>query len=892
MKKTPFLLWLAYLFLWGCSEKKIDFNAEIRPILNNKCISCHGGVKQSGGFGLVFRENALVKTANDNYGIVPGNASKSEMIRRIKHHDPEVRMPLDADPLSASEIELLETWIDQGAKWEDHWAYKIPEEPKIPDNEVEWGSNGIDQFTLNKMIENGLRPSPEEEKVNLIRRISLDLIGLPPTNEQVLQFVESTSPNAYENMVDELLSSSGFGEHWATMWLDLARYADSRGYEKDAFRDIWKYRDWVIKAFNDDKPFTEFTIEQLAGDLLPDPTYDQLVATGFHRNTLNNDEGGTDNEEYRVAEVIDRVNTTWEVWQATTMGCVQCHSHPYDPIKNKEFYQSMAFFNNTADWDVSSEYPKLKELKEADQEKLEQVKGWIEEYGNKAKASYFEELVLSETPRINHEDFDSTVNVQHHNRADQDYMELYDGSRISVKGIDLSDIGAIQFYYRLVSGKGAINILVDNESIGGDQLIQTGGWGLKKIYLPIEHRNGVFDLTFEFEGNDAFDARTDGFLLVNRIPGDHVSGYQEIAEQAKSLLFSEPKVTTLIMREKPSAYQRDTHVFHRGSFLDPTEKVYPTVPQVLSDDSSRFNDRLDFARWLVSEENPLTARVMVNRIWTQLFGTGIVETVEDFGTIGDKPTHPELLDWLALRFSNEYQWSMKKLIKTIVMSKTYRQSSRVPEKSKRLDPKNTWLTHHPRVRLSAEQIRDQALAVTGLLSDKMYGPGVMPYQPPGIWNVIYSGQKWETSEGEDAYRRGIYTFIRRSGSYPSFITFDGSSREVCVSRRINTNTPLQALVTMNDPVYVEAAKYLANQVARQKTGMSKSIANTYEKVMLRPIGEEKQKLLEELYTEMAAYYGKNKSEMSDLIGRDDPHLAALTVVTNTLMNMDEFIVKS
>ncbi|MEQ8879121.1 MAG: DUF1553 domain-containing protein, partial [Cyclobacteriaceae bacterium] len=380
--------------------------------------------------------------------------------------------------------------------------------------------------------------------------------------------------------------------------------------------------------------------------------------------------------------------------------------------------------------------------------------------------------------------------------------------------------------------------------------------------------------------------------LVDELPGKGEAGYEERVAELKALFEADPENTTLIMQDKPERFQRVTRVFHRGSWQEQKEAVEPGVPASLINDSTRLQDRLDLARWLVSDENPLTARVMVNRFWAKLFGVGIVETVEDFGTIGTNPTHPELLDWLALRFANDYEWSMKQLLKTMVMSATYRQTSVVSELARKNDPNNVWLSHSPRIRLSAEQIRDQTLAVTGLLSDKMYGPSVMPHQPEGIWNVVYSGNKWEVSEGEDAYRRGLYTFLRRSAAYPSFITFDASSRDVCVSRRINTNTPLQALTTLNDPAYVEAASHLAREIDQLEVDQDQKLKLAYQRVMCKPPSKEKLGLLKSLYEEMHGQYSGDKAAAIALVGEPDANKAALVVVANTLLNMDEFIVKS
>lgn len=887
---------LVLLFTWSCKEDRIDFNTQVRPIFNESCISCHGGVKQSGGFGLVFREYAVGETNNGKFGIVPGSPEKSEMIARINHSSSELRMPLDRDPLTKEQIDILTKWIEQGAEWEDHWAYLKPEQPEIPETKSDWGDNGVDKFILKKIEANNLMPSEEANKFDLIRRLYLDLTGLPPTQDQIKDFVNNNSDDAYENVVNELLASSNYGEHWASMWLDLARFADSKGYEKDSKREIWKYRDWVIKAFNSDMPFDKFTVEQLAGDLLPNPSLDQLVATAFHRNTLSNDEGGTDNEENRIASVIDRVSTTWEVWQATTMGCVQCHSHPYDPIKQTEYYKSFAFFNNTSDWDVSPENPILKEFKEPeDSTKLEEIKNWITQRSSAAESNKWERFVLVGEPKLRPEDFQEVVNVVHHNRGDQNYMLIYDSSFIKVGDINLTDIDRIYFNYRQSGNhKATLTIRLDSLTgavIGQTSLLGTNGFQNTPIKIKSSKEKG--DVYFMFEGESTdYNCQIDGFLIGKKLPGEVNGEYERTYATIDNLLNASYKSSTPIMIEKPKSHSRETHVFDRGNWLVQKEKVSAGIPELLNPEGKEFNDRLDMAKWLVSEENPITARVIVNRFWAKIFGRGIVQTVEDFGTLGDYPTHPELLDWLATKFSNDWKWSVKELLKNIVMSKTYRQTSVVSEIAQEKDPNNVYLSRSPRVRLSAEQIRDQALAVAGLLSDKMYGPSVMPFQPEGVWSVVYSGQQWEQSEGEDAYRRGVYTYLRRSSPYPSLITFDASQREVCVSRRINTNTPLQALVTLNDPVFMEAARELATMVLESGGDKKANVEEAYNLVMGKQVEPEKSSALLNLLTETEEYYKDNKEEAFEMAKTENVELATLTVMANALMNMDEFIVKN
>ena len=880
-------------------NKKVDFNAEVRPILNQKCITCHGGVKRQADFSLLFREDALLPNESGLPAIVPGRPEESELIRRITHHDPEERMPLENDPLSKEEIDILTQWIEEGAEWEDHWAYVKPQPVEPPNVFSDWVENDIDNFILHRLEAEKIQPSPKADKAALLRRVSFDLTGLPPTLEELEEFTNDTTAKAYEKVVDRLLASPRYGEHWASMWLDLARYADSKGYEKDDYRTIWKYRDWVINAFNQDMPYDQFTIEQLAGDLLPNPTEDQLIATAFHRNTMNNDEGGTDNEEYRIAAVIDRVNTTWDVWQATTMSCVQCHSHPYDPIRNEEYYKFMAFLNNTADVDVPSESPNLKIFtEESDQQKLKTIEKWVQAHASshpeqqkQEKIEYYSRLIKITEPKIHPENFDlvekGSLNAGVHVGAD-------DGGYARAKNIHLTGKSSMLIQYYTEHANGKVEIRTD--SLNGPLLGTLHIKGKNRhpiVSVDIASVSGNHDLYFLFK-NPGIEDRVcsiEWFLFYNPLPGSDQPGYTDVQQTLLSLLNTDKKVQTPVLIEKPESYARETHVFERGNWLVQAEKVEAGVPASWHDlpEKEEEYNRLDMARWLVSDENPLTARVMVNRLWARLFGIGIVETEEDFGTQGFPPSHPELLDWLALQFS--YDWSMKKLLKLIVMSATYQQSSKVTPELLEKDPANRLLARGPKVRFTAEQVRDQALAVSGLLSDKMYGPSVMPPQPEGIWQVVYSGIQWETSEGEDQYRRALYTYIRRTSPYPSMISFDAPSREFCVTRRIPTNTPLQALVTLNDPVYIEAARALAQKMIKNGEDTQSMIREGYLRALLQEVDEETLATLEELYQESVSYYELFPEEITEMAGTEDKNLAALTVVANAIMNLDEFVTK-
>ena len=637
-----------------------DFQSEVRPILQN-CLPCHGPDEHSRMANLRLDSHEAASGQDGGYaGLVPGDSGASRVLARVTAETNP--MPPAGDRLTAEEIEILRQWIDAGAEYQRHWAFERPATPQLPSvTDKGWPENPIDHFVLAKLEAAGLAPSGKADRYTLARRLSLDLTGLPPRLEAVEAFVADESVDAYERFVARLLESSAYGERWASVWLDLARYADSMGYEKDTLRTIWPYRDWVVRALNANMPFDEFTIQQLAGDLLPEPTDDQLVATGFHRNTMTNTEGGTDDEEFRDAAVKDRVATTGQVWMGLTVGCAQCHSHKYDPISHEEYYSLYAFFNQTADADKNDDSP------------------------------------------------------------------LFDSS----------------------------------------------------------------------EG-----------------------------------------VATPILREVAPADRRETFVHESGNFRNLGKRVTAGVPAAFHPlPQGAPSNRLGLARWIISDENPLTARVTVNRLWARLFGKGIVATEEDFGVQGEAPTHPQLLDWLATEFVRS-GWDVKAMLTTMVASATYQQTSNVTPDRLEPDPDNALLSRGPRFRLSAEMLRDQALAASGLLSPKIGGPPVMPWQPEGIWQVVYSSKQWETSPGKDRYRRALYTLWRRTSPYPSMTTFDAPSGETCTIRRIRTNTPLQALVTLNDPTLMEAAQHLARG-SSQPGGSSaaKRVERIFRSVLSRPPSE-------------------------------------------------------
>jgi hypothetical protein len=887
-------------FFFG-TEKEVDYSTEIKPILNKHCITCHGGVKKSGGFSLLFEEEAFAPTESGHPAIVPGSSSSSELIKRLTHSDPELRMPYQRAQLSEEEIDLLKKWIDQGAKWGKHWAYEPVKEPEF-NSQIQSASIGskdsedklapIDQLIREKLTEKGMIPSPEEEPLRLLRRVALDLTGLPPSDALVADF--SSGKITYEQAVDQLLSSSSYGEKWATWWLDLARYADTKGYERDVSRTMWPYRDWVIRSFNADKPFDEFTIEQLAGDLLPNPTQDQLTATAFHRNTMNNDEGGTQDEEFRVAALLDRVSTTYEVWQSTTMACVQCHSHTYDPIRHEEFYQSAAFFNNTRDEDTHDEEPRLR-FYEADQKgQIEAVINWVKQNeGEKASKDRANFLKFYEPKYAAHlaTDFNKAELI------DTKWLGIWPGGSAVYKNIDTQ--GSDQILLDYWTGINGTQMTIrkdgpDGEILASFVINKTEGEIVREI--PFKPITGKVNLYFEAKNPSAPAQQNTSvivwFAFVPKLKGEGKAGFATVQKDWEAILkFKGTRLPILI--ENPPYMARKTNVFERGNWMILGEEVSPKTPAEFGGWQEKWPaNRLGFAYWLTSAENPLTSRTLVNRVWDQLFGRGIVRTLEDMGSQSDPPSHPELLDYLAWKTMNDYDWSMKSLIREIVTSATYKQSSAISTEAYQKDPDNRWYARGPRFRLSAEQVRDQALAVSGLLSLKMYGPGVMPHQPDGIWQTVYSGESWTESEGEDKHRRGIYTFLKRTSPYPSFITFDAASREVCLSKRLVTNTPLQALVTLNDPVYLEAAKNLG-KTAWESSGGSpeKSITSTYKKLILSPISEGKKKTFLGLFASAKSEFTNDPKALEEFYPGAKPEEAAMAVVANAMMNLDEFLTK-
>lgn len=945
------------------------FNQHIRPILAENCFACHGLDEGSRKADLRLDERSI---AIELGAIKPGVPDESDLMARVESDDSETIMPPpdSRHKLSVNEIDLLRQWITQGAKYEKHWSFTPPVKIEPPQPQTDWSSHPIDRFVLQRLEAEGLNPNQEAERLRLIRRLSLDLTGLPPSVEQADAFLADGSPEAYESLVDQLLESDAYGEHWARMWLDLARYADTKGYEKDRPRTIWRYRDWVIDALNRDLPYDQFAIEQLAGDLLPEPTQDQILATAFHRNTMENDEGGTDDEEFRVAAVKDRVDTTVQVWMGLTIGCAKCHSHKYDPISQQDYYALYAFFNQTEDADrppptvptpTISQRKKIEslndELKTLEQQTAQDPEGYAAAW--EEWRTQFSDGPLW-TPLLKSK-FESDQNVT--------LNQEEDGTFVVVDEAPAKDTWKLTLQFPSAQTLTALRITTQPKPSGGKwqdknvvlreltaELIEDGkepvklkldgaradfsqkGWEVAKaidgktntgwafspkaavphcaifelseliemtpkrrlrLTLEQEYGQGLILQTFQIAGSsypgEWLTTEPDpnaGLETVFRkqvFPGT-MDRYAQIEAKRNELKTVRGEVpSTPIMRELPEAKQRVTKLHRRGNFLEQGDVVEARLPSAfgrLPDGSPR--NRLGVAQWLMHSDNPLTARVTVNRIWAQLFGIGFVETEEDFGTQGTLPSHPELLDWLAVDF-RENGWSLKQLLKTVVMSNTYRQSSATNAKHLQVDPRNRLLARGPRFRLSAETVRDQALAASGLLTRQIGGPSVMPPQPGGIWKSTYNGDKWHNATGANRYRRALYTYRKRTSPYPAMTTFDSGSGEICLIRRVRTNTPLQALVTLNDTAYVEAAGALAMRMEKSAESTRDQIANGFRMVLIRHADPAELDRLVELYDSLQEDLADGNALLKSAgLTSGDPRLVA---VANVLLNLDESLIK-
>ena len=901
--KSIFYLSLSLLVICttlSCTqEDRIEYSSQVKPILNARCLACHGGVRKQGGFSLLFEKEALATLPSGNKGIVPHSAKRSEMIRRLTLEDEEERMPYKEHKLSGEEIDILTKWVNQGAEWGEHWAYQSLKKPVIPQSDdSNWGSNHIDAYILSKLESNELTPSPVAEPAILARRLSLDMIGYPLGYTDVQSFLDDPTDEQYEQLVDTLLFSSHYGEKWTSMWLDLARYADTKGYERDDNRNIWRYRDWVIKAFNEDKGYDQFITEQLAGDLLENPTDEQYLATAFHRNTMTNDEGGTDNEEFRNAAIIDRVNTTWEALMGTTFACVQCHSHPYDPFTHEEYYQSFAIFNNTRDEDSFADYPVLRHLDSIQLEKVNSFRSWLSTTTTPEHADEIATFLKTIAPAQNSLTTDKFVNSE---LSDTKWLSMRNNSSARLKNVDLTGRDQLIFRHIPRVDKGSLQLHIDapdGQVIGTFDIVKPDKSGWIESAIDIKSIDGTHDIYFTYENNKLKDPDQNGitfdwFYFTQMLPEDDLIS-KEYKKQFWELVEADVPATP-IMIENPERLKRATHLFAKGSWLSPEQEVEPGIPGVLNEfPEGTQPNRLGLAKWMIDPKHPLTSRTIVNRVWEQIFGVGLVETLEDMGSQGSNPSNKELLDYLSWQLIHEYDWSLKSLIKEIVMSDSYKQSSHISDEQLSLDPSNTYLARMNRVRLSGEQIRDQALAISGAMNPKMYGQPVMPYQPEGIWSAPYDGNKWNQSKGDDQYRRAVYTFWKRTSPYPALMTFDGVGRESCSSRRIRTNTPLQALNTLNDPVYMDLSKKLTERVWNNDP--KTMIQEAYRLATYQDISPNKLEILNALYTESLTTYQQNSKLTKEITQgsttKELESFAAMVIVSNAIINLDEVITKT
>ncbi len=819
------------------AQREVRFNRDVRPILSDKCFHCHGPdqAKRKGGLRLDRPNDALAKLDSGKIAIVPGKPAASELVARITNSNEDDKMPPhdSGRVLSQREIETLTQWVQQGAKWETHWAFQTPEPTALPEvKNRAWPKNEIDRFILAQLESQDLRPSPESAKETLIRRVSLDLTGLPPTPEEVENFLNDKSSNAYEKIVDRLLASPRYGERMVLEWLDLARYADSNGYQGDRTRTMWPWRDWVINALNQNMPFDQFTIEQLAGDLLPNATVEQKIATGFNRNHMLNGEGGRIQEESRVDYVLDRVDTTSSVWLGVTLACARCHDHKYDPFTQKEYYQVFSFFNNVSETGgVDNEgmaNPVLQLPTKAQKKEIETLKQTI-------------------------------AALEKEEKQEQEKTNLAAQARRD----------------------GSADLQIGSE----ETLLATGRSGDRRS--DVVARRTI--------------PRPSGQNPPSHITADGDTESKKKLEKARAALKKAEKAVlkTMVMdeREKP----RDTFILVRGSYDKPGEKVTSGVPASLNSFSKSVpTNRLDFARWLVDAKNPLTARVAMNRYWQQFFGIGLVKTSEDFGQQGEWPMHKDLLDWLATEFVCS-GWNVKAMHKLIVMSATYRQSSKATPEMIERDPDNRLLARGARFRLPSTILRDQALAISGLLYEKIGGPPVKPYQPAGIWEDMTFGKiKYQQDSGKDLYRRSLYIFWRRTVGPTMF--FDTSARQLCTIRLPRTDTPLHSLLTLNETAYVEAARVFAERVMLEN-GAAKPderIKRAFRLATARSPKASELDILKKSFSRLTSEFQNDKEAALKLVSvgekprdpkLDVVQLAAYTGVANLILNLDEVLNK-
>jgi hypothetical protein len=833
----------------AAADAKINYSRDIRPILANHCWSCHGPDDRTreAGLRLDSRDTALAPRKKGKPAIVPGDPAGSALISRIEAEKAARRMPPPEakKPLSDRQKQFLRRWVEQGADFSQHWAFAPPRPQTVPDlRNVKEVRNPIDAFISARRRAAGLAPSPEADRTTLIRRVSFDLTGLPPTLKEVDAFLADTSPDAYEKVVERLLASPHYGEKMANLWLDLARFGDTSGYEYDSTRQMWLWRDWVINAYNRNLPFDEFTIQQLAGDLLPNPTTENRIASGFNRNTRFNEEQGSDPEEFVVRYTVDRTSTLGQVWLGMTLGCAECHSHKYDPISHREFYQLYAFFTGIKEPMISGNHnlplPPLLEMPRPEQVKqLAHVKKDL---------AGFQVAINAQLKNVRYTDWSML-----HEKEPLLSQKAWEKYAVNNSGLP-ADV------------KAALRIPADSRTDDQKKL-------LRDHYVRF-----VF-----LDAREVFDP-------LNR-------KIEELMNRRKTIEQSIPY--TLISEEM--AKPRDAYVLIRGDFQKRGEKVERDVPGIFPPlPKGAPRNRLGLAKWLVSPGHPLTARVAVNRLWAQMFGVGLERTVGDFGTQGELPSHPELLDWLATEYITS-GWDTKAILRKMALSATYRQSSDLPIKVPDVDPSNRLLYRAARFRHSAEQVRDNALAIAGLLSNRIGGPSVMPYQPADFYKGKYENWQWMVSQGDDAYRRGMYTFWRRTSLHPMFALFDAPSREDCTVQRSRTNTPLQALVTLNDPTFVEAAGAFARRVLTEgPADLEGRISFAFRAALARKPDEQEMRIMKTRYQLLLKRYQKDTSAAAEMVkaGKhpcpeklDVVEHATWTALANLVLNLDETLTR-
>jgi cytochrome c553/phage shock protein A len=987
------------------------FSRDIQPLLAKHCVICHGPNKAEAGLRLDLAGQAYAKLESGSQAVVPNKPDASELLHRVTSTDESERMPPEGDPLSADNIAMLRLWIQDGGSCEEHWAYQPVEAPALPEvTQQEWIRNPIDHFVMQQLEAEGIAPSPQAGRPTLIKRLYYDLLGLPPTPSRVDAFVADVSPNAWETLVDDLLASEHFGERWGRHWLDKARYADSDGYEKDRPRpNAWRYRDWVIEAVNQDMAFDQFTIEQLAGDLLPNATPMQKLATAFHRQTLTNTEGGTDQEQFRVEATFDRTETTSAVWMALTLTCARCHTHKYDQITQQEYYQLFAFFNsaNEGDTDVArnvsemARYTRDKESHDAEVATIKkqyddakaalqpQIDVWTQKISgliaekSSVPAQYHQlHLVNAKTTgkaNLALQEDDSLL-VSGPVPDKDEYTLIFElpaeplaGIRVETLSHEslagkgpgraaqgnfvLSQLQAFVSEEKEFTNQTALQFGTAESDFSQDKFSAEGalssaeksGWAIAP-QTGNSHQLTAYTTQPVSGGNAKFlkvvldqqygDQHVIGCLRISAVSGfdplrslpaalvDAVRTEPSTRTDEQQSLIAEhvasitPETATIaaslaeLKKKTPQApllpvrvivpAERTTKILHRGDFLQPADEVRADALSVLnrhhplqSRVMDKPADRLDLALWLVDPAHPLTARVTVNQVWAHLFGRGLVATQNDFGVRGEQPTHPELLDWLAWEFAGDMKWSRKTLIKTIVMSATWQQSSHHRPELRETDPTNRLLARQNRIRAEAEVVRDLHLAASGLLSRTIGGPSVFPPLPPGVAELSYANNfKWATSEGENAYRRGMYTFFKRTSPHPTLISFDCPDSNTTRLQRETSNTPIQALVTLNNEVYAQAAQALVRRVfAEEGDGDRQRLVWALRVCIARTPVDSEVDRFEAFLATSREYYRTHPDDAKLLVQKcpteqlGPEENAAWVATVRMVMNLDEFIVR-